>query len=403
MSLLEWCEYGMYGYFAPIIGKLFFPSDNEMVSLLASFGVFFIGFLPRPLGSIVFGTIGDKKGRKFALLLSLSCMTIPTVIMGFLPTYIQIGIFATIVLIMVRLLQGFAIGGQYGGVFIFIIEHAPKEKRGFYGSWSTFGVIGGLLLGSGIAALITSLSTELFLETWGWRIPYIASSLIIFLIIYMKKNVPETPEFDLMEKLKLKRKTPILDVFKNYKLKLVQGTAIIVLDAVAIYTMFVFFNNYMHQFHHLPLSTALTINTINMVILVAFIPIFGYLSDKLGRKFVLLFVAIGYIVCAYPSFLLLQTQNIILIFIGQLAFAILMGACYGVIPAAIVELFPKEIRYSACSFVCNVCTTLFGGSMPFILSLLIDQTNNVMVPAYVLIVTGLITIPAILSIQFAKK
>ena len=402
ISCLEWYEYSVYAYFAPIIGQLFFPDTmSELTKTMYSFAVFAIGFLFRPVGSIIFGTIGDTKGRKYALICSLIMMGVPALALALLPTYSEIGIFAPITLVLIRIFQGIAIAGNYGGSFVFLVENSPKKHRCFASSCSALGTISGLLCGSGMAAIISTLSSEQFLMSWGWRIPYILSGLTIILAYYCGTHVKEI--HDTSELSINKRFDPIKSLFKKYKITLIQTICLVILDAVGIYTLFVFAPNYMELYCHIQRHTALSINTFGMLLLVIFIPFFGKVADKIGAKKVMCFTALSFILLSYPIFILFNSANFIYIIIAQIFSSIIMATCYASVPITVVSLFSKRSRYTGTSIALNICLALFGGSTPFILTSAIEFFNYQMFPAFYMMIAGIISMISIISLPKNKK
>ncbi len=397
-SCLEWYEYSLYAYFANIIGLLFFPQHSPSLNMIYAYAVFAVGFVCRPFGSILFGMLGDIKGRRFSLALSLFVMGIATTLFAFMPTYEQVGILAPIGLIILRLVQGIAVGGNYGGAFVFAVEHAPEGRKGLAGSFTAFGVLGGLILGSLVSTIANSVLSTEELYSWGWRLPYLFSITATILAYYIHTHIDETPEFKILEKLNLKTKIPVIDIIKHHKGKIVQAVSILLLDAVGVYTLFIFFNTYMTHYLHLSSATALTINTVNMCIMVVFIPIFGYLSDKINPRTIIIGAALGFILLSYPLFYCIQSGDVTTIFLSQSLFAVIMGACYGSLPSNIPMMFHKNIRYTASSVVFNISTAFFGGSTPLLLTLLINNTDNLMSPAYVLITIGCIALLAVITV-----
>ena len=394
-SCLEWYEYSLYAYFATIIGQNFFPQqDSAMLNIVYSYAVFAAGFVCRPLGSILFGMLGDIKGRKFSLALSLLCMGISTTLFAFLPTYEQAGIISTILLIILRLAQGISVGGSYGGAFVFAIEHAPKNRKFMAGGITAFGVIGGLLMGSLVSTIISNVMSQDDLVSWGWRLPYLISISAALLSYYIHKNIEETPDFKILEKLKLKKRVPLTDILKHHKLDMLNSISMLLLDAVGIYTLFIFFNVYAEHYLGIPLNTVLTINTINMCIMVLLIPLFGYISDLISGRLVIMGAASCFIVLSYPLFMTLvnSSGNIYTVLLMQTVAAIMMAACYGSLPTTISMLFPKQIRYTSTSIVFNITIAFFGGSMPLILTLIIEKTGDLMTPAYALIIVGILSL-----------
>lgn len=403
-SMFEWYDYAVYGYFAVIIGKNFFPAEDSLTEVMSAFAVFATGFIMRPLGSILFGYIGDKFGRRHALSLSVIMMAIPTCLLGLLPTYQQIGISAPILLVIIRLVQGLAVGGNYGGSFVFSIEHAKPHKEGFAGSLVMVGVIVGILLGSAMATLFSHLLSVDSLNAWGWRIPFLLGIVALFVGVYIKEYTTETPCFqEIQDEIDKRSGFPLTILLRQYKYKIAQAIGFILFDVVGIYIFFFFLTTFLTTHRSMPLHTVLTMNTINLICMVVFIPLFGILADRVGYKKLMFAVAFSFLVLSYPAFVIFSEGTLTLCWLMQLLFAIIMAAVYGVLPVAIVELFPVEIRYSASSFVCNISAAIFGGTAPWFATWLISETGLLTAPAFYLMFISIIGFVSIKYMKFTNK
>lgn len=389
-NILEWYDFALYGYFATIIAKLFFPTDNKFISLLATFGVFAIGFIMRPLGAIIFGHFGDRIGRKKTLAASVILMAIPTTLIGLLPTHAHIGVMAGILLTLCRLLQGLAIGGEFSGSIVFIAEHAHGKRRGLYGSWAMFSAFAGLLLGSAAGALVSNVMSTDALNAWGWRVPFISGILLGIIGLYLRLHMPETPAFTLAQTQKTLVSRPLYHAFRHAWRPMIMGVGLVFLPAMAFYLLFVYLSSYMSLYLQVPLKTALMINTISMVCIILVIPFVGLLSDKIGRKPVLMVGAISFILLSYPLFLLLHHGNFASLLLAQICFALLICFVYAAIPATLVELMATNVRYTAMSLPYNFANAIFGGTAPLVATYLIETTSNQMAPAFYLIGAGIV-------------
>ncbi len=392
-NVLEWYDFTVYGFFATVIGAQFFPHEDKVVQLIAAFGVFAAGYLMRPIGGIIFGNIGDKKGRKKALTISILFMAIPTTLVGLLPTYESIGWVAALLLVILRLLQGLSVGGEFTGSISFLVEKAPANRRGFYGSWSTFGVFGGMLLGAGLAAIITSVLTEQQLHSYGWRIPFLLGAVIGVVGLLLRKGMDEGKAFAETKKDKNSSKLPLAEFWANYKLQSLKIILISWAFGVSVYLLFIFLPSYLHTFHHVKLSDALSAHTMAIVFLMLLIPVFGHLTDKLGRKTVLLMSLIGFVIFTYPLFALMFNNTFYAVLSAMLAFAVLEAMFQAVMPALMTEMFPARVRYTGLSVSYNISLAIFGGTTPLISTWLIKISGgDVWMPAYYLISTCLVAI-----------
>jgi MHS family proline/betaine transporter-like MFS transporter len=279
-NVLEWYDFALYGYFAPVFAALFFPSDSPSVSLIAAFSVFAIGFLARPLGAMLFGYWGDTLGRRTALAWSILLMAIPTCLVGLLPTYGFIGVIAPIALTLCRFLQGLSVGGEFTGSATFLVEHAGASQRGYVGSWAGFSAQIGALLGSGVGALITAMLADDTLREWGWRIPFMMGGLIAVVGWYVRTRVPESPAFETIRLAGGLASSPIRDVFTTQRLAVAKVVCLVWLHGVAFYLLYVYMTTYLVTVTSVPLATALVLNTGCMALLALLIPLMGAWSDR---------------------------------------------------------------------------------------------------------------------------
>ncbi|MBW8308674.1 MAG: MFS transporter [Candidatus Paracaedibacteraceae bacterium] len=387
-TAFEWYDYALFGYFAAIIGQQFYPSHDPITSLLATFAVFASGFAMRPLGAIFYGYIGDRVGRKYALAASLLMMAAPTTLLGVLPTYETIGVFASIGLVIIRLLQGLAVGGNYGGSFIFVIEHAPEGRQGFAGSLASFGTLGGLFLGSGAATLLTHTLSSEDLHSFGWRIPFLLGSLSAVVGYMIRKYVPEQAT-----EASSSSQLPVKEIWQNYRGTVLRAMGIILLDGVGVYILFVFMTTFATLFLRLPEESVLFWNTLSMGSLVISIPFFGWLGDKIGAKKVLWVVSLGFLSLAYPLYsYLIESRTIESLALLQMLFSILMGAAYGTLPVVVSTAFPHYVRYTAAGLSFNISVACFGGTAPFLVTSLIEKMGNLYIPAIMIAGVGLISL-----------
>ncbi|MBI3951635.1 MAG: MHS family MFS transporter [Acidobacteria bacterium] len=402
-NLIEWYDFALYGYFAPVLAKLFFPSKDPAVSLISTFGVFATGFLMRPVGGAIFGHFGDKVGRRKALSASVFLMAIATTSIGLLPTYTQVGVVATILLTLMRLLQGLSAGGQFTGSISLLVEHAPESRRGFIGSWTTFSGVGGMLLGSGTGALVASIMSDEALQIWGWRIPFLLGILTGVIGLYLRFGIEETPGFKALEESGNVAQSPLKEALQHLRKEILIGIGANWLNAAGFYTVFVYNTTYLSTVVKLPLSTALMVNTISMIFLIASIPIMGGLSDRVGRKPILISGCLGVAVLAYPLFHLLSQGTFLHGLAAQLGFVIPISMLQGTIPTTMVEIFPTRARYSALSIAYNIAFAVFGGTAPLVATKLISATKNNLSPSFSLIISAVISLLVIARIKETYK
>ncbi|MBT5660025.1 MAG: MFS transporter [Rhodospirillaceae bacterium] len=395
-NILEWYDFAVYGYFAPIIASHFFPSDDPTASLIATFGVFAAGYMARPIGGAIFGHIGDIYGRKLVLTLSVGLMGISTFLIGVLPDHAAIGVSASILLLILRLLQGLSVGGEFTGSIVFLVENARENRRGLTGSWANFGAILGFLIGSGIGAACAILLTQEQLDAWGWREPFLVGILIAFVGMYIRHNLTEIP---LEETDRDRTESPALTAVKTEWPTMLRIGGLILMANVGFYLMFVYMTTYLSEIIHVDMSTALEINTLCLAVILLLIPVGGYLSDKFGRRPILLAASLSLLVFSYPLMALIHHQNMWMILAGQMGFAILIGLSFGVNPAALVEMVPARIRCSTLSIAYNACLAIFGGTTPLVATYLIHRTNDDLTPAYMVMAVAAVTTLVVLTIK----
>ncbi len=401
-NALEWYDFALYGYFATTIGQLFFPKFSTVASLMATFGVFAAGFIMRPLGGLIFGHIGDKIGRKSALLWSIYLMAIPTTLIGLLPTYEQIGWLAPLLLTFIRLAQGLSMGGEFTGSMIFVVENAQQGNRGLYGSWVVFSLLVGILVGSAIATSTCYFLSEDQVMDWGWRIPFLLSVGGGCVGSIMRRTVREPEQFTKIKKHHKENATPIIELFKNHSKTIAYVITIELSLAIGFYLIVTFINNFLMTLLGVDQVTSLMMTTVSMVVMGLVIPLSGWLSDRIGRKLVLIPSALAFVFFAYPLFTALESS-----FSGalmaQVALSFIMGVFFAPFPATLVELFPINVRFSGLSIAHSISMAAFGGTAPFIATGLIHLTNNNAAPALYLGLASLISAVALFFMKDRYK
>lgn len=401
-NLFEWYDFALFGYFAPIIGALFFPSEDKTVQLISAFGVFAAGFIVRPLGGMIFGHIGDRMGRKKALVLTILLMAIPTAVIGVLPSYATIGIWAPILLIAMRMLQGISMGGNYGGSITFTTEHTNPSQRGLIGSFAVTSCLVGILLGSATAALFANIFGDEGLQEWGWRVPFLLGIIICLVGFYMRRNIPESPEYIEAEHTGHLVKQPVKEVFMTHGRTLIKVVLAVMLHDLSFYILFVYMATHLSENLGLTKETALTINTINLIFVSIFTVMAGWLSDKIGRKLVLAISASLFVILTIPLLYLVDNSggDFSTILLAQMVLAIAVGGYFGPLPALLVEAYPTSVRFSAVTLTTNISGPLFGGTAPMLVAYLISVTGQNMIPAYYLTVGAVI---ALIALRFIRS
>lgn len=390
-NVLEWYDFGVYGYLVPTISALFFPSGDPTVSLLLTFAVFGVGFVMRPVGSIVFGVYGDRYGRRKALSAVIFVMALSTFAIGLLPTYADVGIAAPLMLVVVRLFQGLSTGGEFGGSSAYIVEYAPQHRRGFFGSFQLVGVASGFLLGSLTAALLNSILSQADRLAWGWRLPFLFGIAVGLVGAYLRWRLDDTPKFTELEEQGAVATSPLADALLRHPRETLLAFASTLYNTVAYYIALIYMTSYAVTIGKLPQSTVLWISTGSLAVMIALLPGLGRLSDRVGRRPLMIFSCAAFVVLGFPFFLMASSGNLALTIFGQL----LMMVCYAPYAATcasfLTEIIPTRVRYTSMSIGYNCAVAIFGGFAPFIATWLVRETGSPYAPAVYLIASAVIT------------
>ncbi|RVU23706.1 MFS transporter [Streptomyces antnestii] len=368
-AIVEWYEYTIYGVAAALVfGPLFFPNLAPGIGQIVSLATFGVGFLARPVGAFVAGHLGDRIGRKSTLILTFSIMTVATAAIGLVPTYEQIGIAAPLLLCVLRLAQGFAVGGEWGGAAIIAVENAPRERRGYFGAWPQIGVSAGLLLGTAAVSLASWMSGDAF-ETWGWRVPFLLSTVLAGVGFAIRLRATESPEF-LAEKAKMeadldRRKAPAAILFRDHRKSLLITIFGRFAEAGNYYLFTTFILSYVTTTLHVPRSYGLTASMIGAAVNIVMIPVFGAVSDRIGRVRTFLIGGALVVVTTWPVFALVHTGRLWAIVAGVVLFLALGHAMvYAPLPALYCEMFPTAVRYSGISIGYQMASVLLASFTP---------------------------------------
>ena len=387
-NVMEWYDFGVYGFFAAAIGAQFFPAEDPSTSLLASFGVFAVGFIARPLGGLLFGHVGDRLGRRAAVVASVVLMIIPTLLMAILPTYQQLGVAAPILLVLLRLAQGLAVGGEYTTSMVLLVEEAQASRRGFVGSFAPFGALGGLLLGSVVGATMLAVLPEQAASTWGWRLAFFSGLMIGLVVFLIRRRLPPDEKIVQTEEA---RKSPLGEAFRTQWRTILKVVGFTLGNGVGFYLCFVYVSTWLKEQQHVSSTAALTLNSIAIFCMLILTPLAGALSDRIGRKPILIIGAAGLALSAWPLFWFMNTPHLPMVLAGQCVFALFMS-CYGASPAFLVEAFPKHVRCSGLSIGYNLALSVFGGTVPMVAVFLIKITGNPLAPAFYLMASAAVSL-----------
>ena len=394
-NVLEWYDFAVYGYVATLIAKNFFPAGNDTTALLSTFLTFGLGFLARPLGGIVIGRLGDTHGRKYALLVTIFMMAAGTTVIGLLPTYASIGFMAPLLLLVARLLQGFSAGGEWGGSTAYMAEWSTTGKRGWHTSFQQFSVVMGLMLGSGIAALLNTILSPADMESWGWRVPFLLGAILGPVGLYMRRNLEETPAY---ENLKA-TPAPADDGPSGFALA-AKAFGFTVIWTVSFYIFLAWMPTFAQTQLKFSRAESLWAGTIASLVLMICIPLMGALSDRVGRKPLLLLCCLGFIIVPYPMFTTMvggiSWTTLVLLSVG---IAVLISLFSGPGPAAIAEIFPTRSRSLWMTTGYALSVAIFGGFAPFIATWLIGATGSPISPVYYVIACAIISLAVIATLK----
>ena len=402
-TTIEWYDYFIYGTAAALVfNKLFFPSLDPFTGTIAAFGTFAAGFFARPIGGLVFGHYGDKLGRKTMLVTTLVLMGVATFLIGVLPTHAQVGVMAPVLLVVLRFIQGFGVGGEWGGAVLMAVEHAHKGRRGFYASWAQAGVPVGLLLATGVFTLLNAQLTDEQFISWGWRVPFIIGILLLAVGLYIRLAILESPLFTKLQEQEPNRPAPIREVLHKHlrNILIAMGARFAENASFYIFTVFI----YAYARDQLQLDRQVILNGILIASAAQFVavPCFGLLSDRLGRRPVYIFGAVFTALFAMPFFLLVNTKTPGLITLALvLAVAVGHAAMYGPQAAFFSELFGTRVRYSGVSLGYQLASPFAGGLAPIIAAVLLKWSGGHPWPVAVYLV--IVCLVTLLAIRFAKE
>lgn len=400
-SSIEWFDYFLYGTVAALVfNQLFFVTEDPTVGLLLAYASFALAFFIRPFGGIIFSHIGDRIGRKKTLVVTLSLMGVATFGMGLLPTYQAIGIWAPILLITLRLVQGLGIGGEWGGALLLAVEYAPPEKRGLYGSIPQMGVTIGMFMGTIALWLMTMLPEESFM-TWGWRVPFILSALLVVFGLWIRKGIDETPEFKKVQESGEIPKLPIVDTLKYHWREVLIAIGAKVVETAPFYIFSTFVVSYATTNLEFTRTSTLTAVMIATVVTTILIPVMGNLSDKVGRKKLYVTGTVAMALFAFPYFWMLQQGSVALLIIATIiGLGIIWAPITAVLGTMFSEIFDAKIRYTGISLGYQIGAAVAGGTAPLVATALLVRFDNSYIPVAIYIIfTALISLVAIWAVK----
>ncbi|WP_432261004.1 MFS transporter [Cupriavidus sp. TMH.W2] len=376
-ATIEWYDFFLYGVAAGLVfNKLYFPGTDPLVATMLAYTTFAVGFVTRPLGGVIFGHFGDKVGRKSMLVITLMIMGVSTFLIGLVPTYDSIGILAPVLLLVLRVLQGIGLGGEWGGAVLMAYEYAPPGKKGFYASLPQIGLAIGLCLASGVVALLSLTLTDAQFLAWGWRVAFLISAGMVFVGMYIRLNVKETPEFAVIKQRNAETQIPFVDMMRRYPGNILKGMGARYIDGVFFNIFGVFSITYLTQTIHISRTEALVGVMAAAIAMCFFIPFFGHLSDRIGRTRVYFWGSLITALSAFPAFWLMLNSggNTMLLWLSIVVpFGILYAAVYGPEAALFCELFDARVRYTGISFVYQFSGIFASGITPIIATALLKS------------------------------
>lgn len=391
-NTMEWYDFAVYAYLTPVISRLFFPGDDPVLAVLSTFAIFAVGFLMRPVGAVFFGWYADKIGRKQALVASVTLMGVATICLGLIPTYFQAGLVATVLLTVCRLAQGLSLGGEYGTSTSFLVEYAPQGKRGLYGSLAYFSSILGMGIGAIVVLLLNLFLSSEAMDGWGWRVAFLLSFPLLAFGTYVRVRIGETPEFKKSREASNGAKTPLSRIFRDHWRSMLNVVGVGLGFAISTYVVVSFILTFLQTTVGVEPTPAILTVVVTTLFGAALIPVFGWLSDKYGRKPVLVAACLACMVFPILGFFVVITGSLTAVVIGQLLMWIPVSIFGGVVPSAYAEMFPTDVRVSAFGIAYAIATAVFSGTAPFVATFLVEVTGNVVSPGWYITVAGFISL-----------
>lgn len=398
-NVLEWFDFTVYGFLAPIIGKAFFPADDPVASTLSAFAALAAGYLARPLGSVIFGHVGDRIGRKTALIVSVVMMGVASLAIAVLPTYQTIGLAAPAILVLIRIIQGFAVSGEYTSSGVLVVELAPPGRQHTAGSTIAFAMMIGCMIGSGVPAGVSAVLTEAQMADWGWRIPFAFGALVALTSLVLRLGLMESlpdPDEDVKE-------LPVITVFRDHWRAVCRILILLAPIMILYFVIFVYASSFLTAQMHDPSSTLLEFSTANLLVAALLVPPIGWIADKVGSRPVFFVGAVLMIVTAIPFWSMMQSENLDVVFWGQMGFSAINSAGWALSVSTLATMLPAAVRCSGVSVAYNTGAAVFGGCTPLILTYLFTRTGDDFLPAYYVLITAILSLVVIIGMPSRER
>lgn len=395
---VHWFDWAAYAYLASTIASVFFPDQNRTAGLLAVFGVFAVSFGIRPIGALVFGPLGDRVGRKRTLSVVIFLMSGATLAIGLLPGYSSIGVAAPLLLVFLRLLQGFAAGGEFGSAASFLAEYAPRRRRGFGVSWLEVGSLLGFLSGSFVFLLLSTGLSSSQLSSWGWRIPFLIAAPLGIIGFIIRNKIEDTPEYRALEATDNVPRSPVSELFRNNRKQLLQAAGLMTMMHVTFYAVLTYLVTYETDYLGHSSGSAALLSTVISLVGLVLVPAFGRLSDRIGRRPILIGAGAALFVLATPAFLLMRT-SLGWTWVAALGLGVILAAILGTYAVCSAEIFPTRTRQGGLSIAYNLIAALFAGTVPYLMTVLITATGSTLVPGPYLMIAAAIGLIAAFSLK----
>ena len=398
-NAVEWFDFAIYGFLATFIAGQFFPAGDETAALLNTFAIFAAAFFMRPLGGFVFGPLGDRIGRQRVLALVILLMSAATLGIGLLPTYDTIGVLAPLLLLALRCLQGFSAGGEYGGGAVYLAEFATDERRGVTVTFMVWSGVLGFLLGSITVTLLQAVLSTAAMESYGWRIPFLIAGPLGLVGLYIRLRLSDTPQFAELSRSEQTAESPLREAVSTAWRSILQVIGLMIVFNIGYYVVFAFLPSYFINTLQFSATDAfLSITLACLVALVLILPL-AMLSDRIGRRPLLIGGAVAFAVLGYPLFLLLNTGSLVAAIAAHCVLAAIESVYVSTAVSAAVELFATRVRFSGFSIGYNVCVAVFGGTTPYIVTWLTAATGDAIAPAYYLVIAALVSLGVVLTLR----